>query len=103
MCLLGKGILVLARLASVAACVLALTMVGATTAQAATRTFVDGPGDVWEVFDIAKTPRVPNREQGDIARTIFTHGARNVVVRHRFVQLNREGLIDIITQLLTNT
>ena len=94
----------LARLASVAACALAFTVCGATTAQAATRTFVDGPGDVWNYLDIAKTVRVPNREQGDIARHDLhpRHSQRGCA--DRLVQLNRTGSrIEFFTRLRSNS
>ncbi len=87
-----------ARLAGVAACALALTVVGATSAQAASRTFADGPGDVW-----AGNTQVPDRTQGDILRTTFTHGQHQVVVRTAFADLKREGRILIFTRLRTNT
>lgn len=88
----------LARLASVAACALALTVLGASTAQAASRTFVDGPGDVW----VGNT-QVPDRTQGDILRTTFTHSQHQVVVRTAFAELKREGHIMVFTRLRTNT
>lgn len=93
----------LARLTSVAACALALTVVGATSAQAATRTFHDGPGDVWTLGQTPNT-RVPDRDQGDILRTTLQHRRQQIVVRTRFAELNREGRrIFIFTQLRTNT
>jgi hypothetical protein len=93
----------LARLAGVTACALALTVAGATTAQAASRTFVDGPGDVWTLGDSPNT-RMPDRDQGDILRTTLQHGQQQVVVRHKFAELNREGRrIFIYTLLRTNT
>jgi len=91
----------LPRLASAVACAVLLTLVAPTAAHAASRTFVDGAGDVWELQD--QPSPVPDRDQGDIARTTFTHGAHRVVVRTRFVELNRVGRIFIFTQLRTNT
>jgi predicted nicotinamide N-methyase len=91
----------LPRLASAVACAVLLTLVAPTAAHAASRTFVDGAGDVWELQD--QPSPVPDRDQGDIARTTLTHGAHRVVVRTRFVELNRVGRIFIFTQLRTNT
>jgi len=88
----------LVRLASIAACALALTVVSPATAQAASRTFVDGPGDVW-----AGAVKVPDRDQGDILRTTFTHSQRQVVVRTAFADLRRQGRILVFTRLRTNT
>jgi hypothetical protein len=93
----------LRRLAITAACVTALALVGAASAQAATRSFIDGPGDVW-TLDESPNTRQPNRDQGDILRTTFTHAQRAVVVRTRFAELNREGQhIIAVTRLRTNT
>ena len=88
----------LARLASVAACALTLTVAAATTAQAASRSFVDGPGDVW----VGNT-QVPDRDQGDILRTALSHAQHGVIVRTAFAELNREGHILVFTRLRTNT
>jgi len=88
----------LTRLASVAACALALTLAAPATAQAATRTFVDGPGDVW-----VNSQQAPDRDQGDILRTTFTHSQGQVIVRTAFAELNREGRILVFTKLRTNT
>jgi hypothetical protein len=57
---------------------------------------------VWE-FGQNPPSQAPDREQGDITRTTFTHGAHRIVVQTRFVELNREGRIFIFTQLRTNT
>jgi hypothetical protein len=85
------------------ACTIALTLLGSATAQAATRSFVDGPGDVWTLGENPNT-RMPNREQGDILRTTFTHTQRAVVVRTKFAELNRKGRrIFVFTRLRTNT
>lgn len=93
----------LPRLASAAACVLALTLAAPTAAHAASRTFSDGPGDVWDVSQ-AEPSQVPGREQGDIMRTTFTHGQRQVIVRTTFAELERVGRrILIFTLLRTNT
>jgi predicted nicotinamide N-methyase len=89
------------RLASAFACAVLLTLVSPTAAHAASRTFDDGAGDVWE---LAQNPAaVPDRDQGDITRTTFTHGAHRVIVRTSFVELNRVGRILIFSQLRTNT
>jgi hypothetical protein len=92
----------LARFASVAACALALTVASPAAAQAASRAFVDGPGDVW-VSTASGATQVPDRDQGDILRTTFTHGQHQVVVRTAFAQLNRDGRILVFTRLRTNT
>jgi hypothetical protein len=92
----------LVRLAGVVACALALAVVSPATAQAASRTFVDGPGDVW-TGDEAQASQVPDRDQGDILRTAFTHGQHRVVVRTAFSELNREGRILVFTRLRTNS
>jgi hypothetical protein len=93
----------LRRLAIIAACATALALVGAASAQAATRSFVDGPGDVWTLAESPNTQR-PNREQGDILRTTFTHAQRAVVIRTRFAELNREGQsVYVYTRIRTNT
>jgi hypothetical protein len=88
----------LARLVSVAACALALTVAGATSAQAASQTFVDGPGDVW----VGRT-QATNHDHGDILRTTFTHTRGQVIVRTAFAELNRDGQILVFTRLRTNT
>lgn len=97
----------LQRLAGITAFALALTPVGAGTAQAASRTFIDGAGDVWAAGGPqapAPASRAPAREQADILRTTFTHGHHRVVMRIRFVELKREGQhIHIFTKLRTNT
>lgn len=97
----------LVRLAGVIACALALTSVGATTAHAASRTFIDGPGDVWAVGGPqtnAPPSQVPAREQGDILRTTVTHAQQQLVIRTRFAELNREGQhIIFVMKLRTNT
>jgi len=94
----------LARLASVAVCALALTVLGAATAQAASRTFVDGPGDVWTTVEGSGSTRAPDRDQGDILRTTFTHAQHQVIVRTAFAELNREGRrILVYTRLRTDT
>lgn len=92
------------RIASTAAgCALAFSVAGATTAQAASHTFVDGPGDLWRI-GISSATRAPDRSQGDILRTVFAHRQHQVVIRHRFAQLSREGrAILIFAQMRTNT
>jgi hypothetical protein len=92
----------LPKLASAVACAVLLTLLAPTAAHAASRTFVDGAGDVWEHGPDQPSP-VPNRDQGDITRTTVTHGAHRVIVRTRFVELNRVGRILIFTRLRTNT
>jgi hypothetical protein len=89
-------------LAITTACVTALTLVGAASAHAATRSFVDGSGDVWTFGENPNTQK-PNRRQGDILRTTFTHARHAIVVRNRFAELNREGQqIFVVTRLRTN-
>lgn len=93
----------LRRLASVVACAFALTVLGSANAQAATRAFVDGPGDVWTVGQ-SPNARIPNRDQGDILRTTLRHEQQQIVVRHKFAELKREGRrIVVFTRLRTNT
>lgn len=92
----------LRRLAVTAACAIALTLVG-SNAQAATRSLVDGLGDVWTLA-VPKPSRQPNHAQGDILRTTFTHAQRAVVIRTKFAELNREGQdILFFARLRTNT
>jgi hypothetical protein len=92
----------LPRLASALAGAVLLTLIAPTAVHAASRTFVDGAGDVWDHSQGQPSP-APDRDQGDIARTTFTHGAHRVVVRTRFLELNREGRLLIFTRLRTNT
>lgn len=92
----------LPKVASVAACTLALTLAGPAASHAASLSFVDGPGDVWTLED--QPQQAPDREQGDILRMSFTHGQRHVVVRSTFAELNREGRqVLVFAQLRTNT
>jgi len=97
------------KLAGVIACALALTLGAATTAQAATLTLIDGPGDVWEVSGYSdplsfNEHRVPQREQGDILRTVFRHAERQLVIRTRFAELAREGkVVELLATLRTDT
>lgn len=97
----------LARLAAVAACTLTLTFGSTATAQAASLTLIDGPGDVWAFGGPGvnvRPSRVPAHEQGDILRTTFTHGRHAVVVRARFADLARRGAHVIFsTRLRTDT
>jgi hypothetical protein len=100
---------VLQRLAGVIACALALTLGAATTAQAATLTLIDGPGDVWEDAGPTdplsfKPHKVPEREQGDILRTTITHAQRQLEIRTRFAELARKGRsIQLSAKLRTDT
>ena len=91
----------LRKLVSVAACALAFTVAAPAAAQAASRTFADGPGDVWTTEP--QPSRVANRDQGDILRTTLSHRPHRVVVRTAFAELNREGRILVYTRLRTNT
>lgn len=99
----------LRKLAGVIACALALTLGAATTAQAATLTLIDGPGDVWEGAGPRdpinfKPHRVPEREQGDILRTTITHAQRQLEIRTRFAELARKGrTIELFAWLRTDT
>lgn len=85
----------LRSIATVTVCTLAFSLAGVAAAQAASSTLVDGAGDVWkEGFDQQGRPaptRTPHRSQGDILRTVFDHQQQQVVIRHRFAQLNRQG------------
>jgi hypothetical protein len=68
-----------------------------------------GPGDVWEVSGYSdplsfNEHRVPQREQGDILRTVFTHAERQLVIRTRFAELAREGkVVELLATLRTDT
>jgi hypothetical protein len=91
------------RIASILACALALTLLASATAQAATRSFRDGRGDVWTMGQNPNT-RVPDRDQGDITRVTLQHRQHRIIIRTRFVELDREGQgINIYTRLRTNT
>jgi hypothetical protein len=84
----------LRRLAVVGACTLAITMLAPATAQADTRTLVDGAGDVWEPFtdfENREHTRHPDRRQGDILRAFFAHKQRQIVIRIKYAELDRIG------------
>jgi hypothetical protein len=101
----SEGTLMLRRLATAAACALALILACPALAQADTRGFLDRRGDVWRMSNEAgKHTRVPDRRQGDIRRTFFTHTDNQFIIRSKFAQLNRTGnLILLEARLKTNT
>jgi hypothetical protein len=84
----------LRRLAAVGACALAVALAAPATSHAATRTLVDGPGDVWEPFtdlDPVQHTRHPDRRQGDILRGFIAHKQRQIVIRLKYAELDRVG------------
>ncbi|HWL98196.1 MAG TPA: hypothetical protein VNP20_12675 [Nocardioidaceae bacterium] len=96
----------LRRLATTAACALALTVTDPALARADTRGFIEVRGDVWSMDDPSRGQhtRVPNRRQGDIRRTFFSHRDHQVIIRTKFAELARKGgFILMATKLQTNT
>lgn len=96
----------LRRLATVSACVVALTLASPAAAHADSRTLVDARGDVWamDTPEEGQNTRVPERRQGDIIRTVFAHNNQQVVIRTKFAQLDRAGQLSIMAiKLRTNT
>jgi hypothetical protein len=96
----------LARLAGVAACAVALTLTSSAVAQAATTTLVDPRGDVWaqDTPSIGQNTKAPDRRQGDIVRTDLQHNRSQVVIRTRFAELDRVGHDFVsVAWLRTNT
>lgn len=92
----------LRRIATTAACAIALTVAGPMAAHAESRTLQDGPGDVWAHF--GDPARAPDHRRGDILRTVFTHNARQVVMRTKFVELDRKGSrFAVAARVRTNT
>ena len=83
----------LRRLATLSACAVVLALLSPSPAHAGSRTLVDGRGDVWALDspEFGQNTQVPDRQQGDIIRTVFAHHDRKVVVRTTFVQLDRVG------------
>jgi hypothetical protein len=96
----------LRRLATLSACAVALALLSPATAHAETRTLVDARGDVWamDTPEAGQNTQVPQREQGDIVRTIFRHTDRAVVIRSTFAELDRVGFLSLmVVKLRTNT
>jgi hypothetical protein len=79
----------LRRLATVAVCALALTAAGPVAAHAQSLTFNDERGDVWGHFGDAEP--APDHTRGDILRAVIAHHERQVVIRTKFVRLDRRG------------
>jgi hypothetical protein len=81
------------RLAVIVACALALTLALPLSADAASRTYRDGTGDVWAMDPSGdgRHNRARERRHGDIVRTTFRHRQRQVVIRTRFADLGRRG------------
>jgi hypothetical protein len=88
----------LRRLATAAACAIALSVISPVAAHAESLTFTDGRGDVWAHFDDVK--RAPNHARGDIVRAVIAHNDRQVVVRTRFAKLDRKGLRFVVAARL---
>jgi hypothetical protein len=81
------------RLAVIVACAIALTLALPLAANAASRTYGDGTGDVWALDspEDGRHTRAPERRHGDIVRTTFQHRQRRVVIRTRFAELGRQS------------
>jgi len=79
----------LRRLATAAACALALTLASPLAAHADSLTLVDGAGDVW--WHSAGPERRPEHRRGDILRLTVGHNRHAVVLRSRFARLDRNG------------
>jgi hypothetical protein len=88
----------LRRLAVAASCALALTVAGPVAAHAESLTFKDERGDVWAHFRGAK--RAPNHARGDIIRAVIAHNDRQVVIRTKFVELDRRGMRFVVAARL---
>lgn len=93
------------RLLTLSACAVVLALAGPATAYADSRILVDARGDVWAMdFESGENTQVPQRQQGDIVRTVFAHHDDSVVIRTAFAQLNRFGQLSILAiKLRTNT
>jgi hypothetical protein len=92
----------LRRLATTAACAIALTIASPVAAHAESVTFTDQRGDVWAHFRDAK--RAPNHARGDILRAVIAHDQRQVVIRTKFVRLDRRGSRFVVAaRLRTNS
>ena len=78
----------LPRSVAVVVTALALALVSTGAASAREVTVGDARHDVWRTNPKAKAPSVRN---GDVVRTQFLHGPRNVVVRSRYVDLRKVG------------
>jgi hypothetical protein len=96
----------LRKLVTLSVCTIFLALVSPSAAHAESRTLVDARGDVWAMDSptVGENTLVPEREQGDILRTVFDHGNRRVVIRTKFAKLDREGQMSIMAiKLRTNT
>jgi hypothetical protein len=96
----------LRRLATLSACAVALALLNPVSAHAETRTLVDARGDVWAMDspEPGQNTQVPQREQGDIVRTVFRHTNRAVVIRSNFAELDRVGFLSLMAiKLRTST
>jgi hypothetical protein len=94
------------RLAILSACAVALTLIIPAAANADSRTLIDARGDVWamDTPDVGQNTQAPERQHGDILRTVFAHNSRQVVMRTKFAQLDRVGSMSIMAiKLRTNT